>query len=98
MYDSMLYYYKRIIKVAPFYQKVYENLPLLINKFPNVDRRIKEYEYFYAINKYDYDIMYQLGTLYGREKNDLQKAIYFLERAYTLNPSRKEATKDLGVA
>jgi hypothetical protein len=98
MYDSMLYYYKRIVKTAPFYQKVYENLPLVVNKFPDVDKRIKEYEYFYAINKYDYDLMYQLGTLYGREKHDLTKAIYFLERAYTLNPSRKEATKDLGVA
>lgn len=97
-YDSMLYYYKRIVKSAPYFQKVYENLPLVVNKFTNPDKRLREYEYFFNINKYDYDLMYQLGTLWGKEKNNLPKALYYLERAYTLNPNRKEGIKDLGVA
>ena len=98
MYDSMLYYYKRIVHTAPYCEKVYENLPLVVNKFPSVDRKIQEYEYFYSFNKYDYTLMYNLGTLWGRDKHDLTKAIYYLERAYTLDPTRKEGLKDLGVA
>jgi len=98
MYDSMLYYYKRIVHVAPYFQKVYENLPLVINRLPNADKKIAEYEYFYSFNKYDYTLLYNLGTIYGREKNNLPKAIYYLELAYTLDPTRKEGIKDLGVA
>jgi len=98
MYDSMLYYYKRIVLTAPYFQKVYENLPLVVGKYPDVNRRIQEYEYFFNYNKYDYTLLYNLGTIYGREKNDIPKAILYLERAYTLDPNRKEGIKDLGVA
>ena len=98
MYDSMLYYYKRIMPHAPYYQKVYENLPLVVGKYSDPDRKIKEYEFFYNYNKYDYDLLYNLGAVWGKEKNNIPKAIYYLERAYTLNPNRKEALKDLGVA
>ena len=73
MYDSMLVCYKRIVATAPYFQKVYENLPLVVNKFKDSDKKILEYEYFLNINKFDYDLMYQLGSIYGREKSDYPK-------------------------
>jgi len=97
-YDSTIYYYKRIVSVAPFFANVYENVPIVANMLPNVDDKIALFEYFNKINNNDFDINYQLGTLWGKEKGDITKAIGYLERAYQINPNRKEALKDLGVA
>jgi len=98
MYDSTIYYYKRIANRAPYYSKVYENLPIVLNRTKDVDYKIRTYQFFDSIKKNDYDINYQLGTLWGKEKGNIPLATSYLEKAYNINQSRKEATKDLGVA
>lgn len=98
MFDSTIYYYKRIVKRAPYYDKVYENLPIVLSRIHDVDFKIDTYEYFDSIKQNDYNINYQLGVLWGKEKGNISRAISYLEKAYKINPARKEATKDLGVA
>ena len=98
MYDSTIYYYKRITIRAPYFEKIYENLPIVLSRVKDPDFKIKTYEFFDSIKKNDYDINYQLGAIWGKEKGNIPKAISYLEKAFAINPARKEAMKDLGVA
>lgn len=97
-YDSTLYYYHQILKVAPAYEKVYENVPIVVNRLKTVDEKIKAFESFYTLNTTDFNILYQLGSLYGKGKNDIKKATFYLEKAYLVDSNKKEVLKDLGVA
>ncbi len=97
-YDSTLYYYHQILKVAPAYEKVYENVPIVLNRLKTVDEKIKAFESFYTLNTTDFNILYQLGSLYGKGKNDIKKATFYLEKAYLVDSNKKEVLKDLGVA
>jgi len=45
-----------------------------------------------------YILMYNIGSVYGKELNNLPKAIEYLEKALKLNPKSAEVYKDLGVA
>ena len=45
-----------------------------------------------------YSIIYNIGSLYGKEFNNLTKAVEYLEKAVKINPKGTEALKDLGVA
>ena len=45
-----------------------------------------------------YSVNYNIGSVYGKELNNLPKAIEYLEKALKLNPKSAEVYKDLGVA
>jgi len=96
-YDKTLYYYKRILKQNPDFDRVYDNIGVIFNSYENVNHKIKIYEELYTINPDRFEINYKLGNLYGKFKNDLQKSAKYLEKAIELNPNSKLAYKDLGV-
>ncbi|MCX6257540.1 MAG: hypothetical protein NTW49_06570 [Bacteroidia bacterium] len=96
--DTTLMYYLRILKVSPKFQDVYTNLPVVMKELPDVNRRISIYEEIYSYNPNRSDVCYELGILYGKEKQDFQKAIFYLDKSISLNPSNGEAYNDLGMA
>lgn len=96
--DSTVYYYKELLKYSPRNPHVFQNIIAVVNRSENLDFNIETLEFFYHKNPQDYDITYKLGVLYGKEKNNIEKATPLLERAIQLNPKRKDALKDLGVA
>ncbi|MBK8806069.1 MAG: tetratricopeptide repeat protein [Bacteroidales bacterium] len=87
-----------MIKKAPLYENIYQNAIITINKFESIDKRISEASIFYKVNPNDYFLNYNLGKWYGQYKNNIDTAIYFLEKAVRFNKNSKEALKDLGVA
>ncbi len=97
-YDSTFYYYKRILRSNPNYKLVYDNMELLLSGHEDVDKKIAWYEDVYKINPRRYEVLYHLGNLYGKHKQDIEKALLYLQKAVQVNPGSKRSWKDLGVA
>lgn len=97
-YDSTFYYYKRILRSSPNYKLVYDNMELLLSGYEDVDKKIAWYEEVYRINPRRYGVLYHLGNLYGKHKQDIEKALLYLQEAVDVNPGSKRSWKDLGVA
>lgn len=97
-FDSTLFHYKRICLKAPGNEKVYQNAAITINRFDDIDKKIAETKAFYRHNPNVFELNYNLGKWYGQYKNNLDSAIFYLERAVYFKKNSKEALKDLGVA
>lgn len=97
-FDSTLYYYKKVLQRAPMHEQALQNLQIVLNKINDTDTKLAYLLDFYAINSVDYNINYKLGQTFGKEKGDIGKAVFYLERAVKIDPNKKESLKDLGVA
>lgn len=97
-YDSALYAYKKILVQNPSYDRVFSNVEIIMNKYDNIDNKQKIWEDLYKINPNRFEVNYALGQLYGRYRNDVKKALPFLETAVRLKPDNVVANKDLGVS
>jgi protein O-mannosyl-transferase len=96
--DSAMACYLKILNKDPKYELVYGNINAVLSKYDDPDRKIAFYENIYRINPDRYDVNYNLGLLYGKQKNDLVKSIFFLEKALVIKPDGLDALKDIGVA
>jgi tetratricopeptide (TPR) repeat protein len=97
-YDKSFEYFFRVLKIRPDYEKVYTEVALIMKDSLPLDYKIKIWEQINAINPNRYEVNTSLGTLYGAFKNDIDKAIYYLERANQLKPDQFQTMSDLGVA
>ena len=97
-YDQVANYFLQVLKIDKNYEAVYTKLEEYNKVYQDVDKKIKLYEQIYQINKDRYEINYQLGAMYGAFKNNLEKAIFYLERAIKINDKNPKAFIDLGVA
>jgi tetratricopeptide (TPR) repeat protein len=96
--DSAIWCYATILNINPDHKLAFTNAQALVNREKTPDVKIKILEIMDRYKPNDYDVNYQLGTLYGKGKNDLDNAIHYLVKATTINPGGKEAYMDLGVA
>ena len=96
--DSVMTAYRRILKVDPGNDKVYNNLIYMLDHMNDVDQKIKTYQELLKYTPRRYDLNYKLGNLYGRIKNNLPMALKYLTVAAASKPDSKEVCKDLGVA
>lgn len=96
--DSCIWAYRKLLTLNPDHNLAISNTELVLRATDDVDYKIKVWEDYFSLNPNRYEINYQLGTLYGRYKNDLLKAKYYLNRAVAIKSDSPEANKDLGVA
>ncbi len=96
--DKAIYYYVQVLKRNPADETTYRNIHSVLNNCDSIDYKISVYEKLLEINPLRFDINYKLGNLYGKYKNDVKKALYYLEAAARINPDKTELCKDLGVA
>ncbi len=96
--DKAMQYYKRVLAINPDYNDVYKEVEKILENSPDIDKKLSIYHELYEINPNRYEVNYNLGALYGAYKNNLQKSIFYLERAIKFNPKSKRAFSDLGVA
>jgi protein O-mannosyl-transferase len=92
------FYYIKALKINPLDDITFDNLQFVFSTYDSVDQKIAMYEELLILNNHRPEIYYGIGHLYGKEKNDLPKAIGYLKNAVELKPGYKEALKDLGVA
>ena len=62
------------------------------------DSSLYQYQKILEKNPTDADAYYKLGTLYGKQRNDLNKAIEYITKAIEYNPNVEVYYEDLGVA
>lgn len=96
--DSTYYYYKKILENNPWNENVYNNINLILNKTENIDKQILIYKELALFNPNRWEAFYKLGNIYGKVKQEIDSSLYYLNKAYTLNPSGIQINKDLGVA
>jgi Flp pilus assembly protein TadD len=96
--DSALWCYTTMLSFNPDHKLALNNAQALVNREKTPGMKIKLLETIDRYKPNDYEINYQLGTLYGKGMHDLDKAILYLTKATTINPGGKDAFLDLGVA
>jgi protein O-mannosyl-transferase len=96
--DSSLGCYTRILSLDVEHKLAYNNAQALVNREKDVDIKLKILTQMDQYKPNDYEVNYQMGTLYGKKKNDLERAILYLTKASVINPIGKDAFIDLGVA
>jgi protein O-mannosyl-transferase len=91
-------YYSRIFELASAYNLAFSNYKIILSSVK--DPEIKKYGYlkilFYRPD--DFDANCELGSLFGKTYNNLDSAIFYLDRAVKIKPNSKDANRDLGVA
>ncbi len=102
--DSTWIYYKKILKINPLYDKVYNNMQIMFNYDKdtfNIDSKIKiakELEQMkYVPAKEKSFFIGKAGNFYGRFKNKLDSSLYYLTKAYKYDTTNTLLYKDLGV-
>ena len=96
--DSALWCYTTMLSFNPDHKLALNNAQALVNREKAPEMKIKILEIIDRYKPNNYEINYQLGTLYGKGMHDLNKAILYLTKSTTINPGGKDAFLDLGVA
>ena len=87
--------------IATVYEK--KGDPQMATKYNGMWRQVEDSS-LYILQKVleknptDADAYYKLGTLYGKQRNDLTKAIEYITKAIEYNPNVEVYYEDLGVA
>lgn len=100
--DSAFKYYELVLKKYPKFDKVYINLfeSEIKSEFEKGERADQNLKILNLVKKYDpenFKVNYYLGRIYGRFKNDLKTSKHYFEKALTIDSTRVEVFKDLGV-
>lgn len=95
--SKSLFCYQSILKFSPSNSKALNNIEYLSNIEKNPHKKIEILE---KLNHYqsDYFTLYALGSTWGKELNNIEKAVFYLEKALEKDSLGIEAMKDLGVA
>ncbi len=101
--DSVFKYYEPILKHNPQYARVYSNIfETKVNlTFNDAQLAQKNIEILHKLEKYNpnhFQINYNIGRIYGRFMNKLDKSKHYLEKAAQINTNDINVFKDLGVA
>jgi protein O-mannosyl-transferase len=95
--DSALWCYTTILNAEPDCIPALKNAQSVAMMVKDVDLKVGILKNLLQYNPKDYTGNYLLGNIYGKEKNELDKAIQYLNVAITINPSGVEAFTDLGI-
>ncbi len=96
--DSVLLCYSAILNMNPLHELAFQNMQALVNREKEPDTKIYLLQKMLSYQPNNYQVNYQLGKIYGKDKGDLDKSVFFLNKAVLINPDEKDAYLDLGVA
>jgi len=99
-YDTILTVYKTILNYVPGDEQVYGFINAILDRYPNAEHKIRLYTGLYRMDPNRFDVNLNLGLLYlsTKNKNDIPKAIPFLEAAAKMNAASFIAQINLGMA
>lgn len=98
MLESALQCYRRILHSVSNRDALCNAIERTISRSDDVDFKIASYAEFAALVPDNFVFNYQLGLLYGKEKNELTKAVQYLDKAVELDPSHVDALRALSHA
>lgn len=89
-------YYQAILAINPYHQNTWQNCFIILEQTKNVDLRIKSYQTLLKYNPNKEIAYLNLGRAFGREKNDLKNAQYYLELGRKVAPNNYDILSNLG--
>ena len=89
-------YYERILSINPNHSNAWQNIFIVIDQHKEVDYKIKAYESLLKKYPNQVKLYVQLGRTYGKEKNNLQKAVQVFEKGRKIAPNHFELLTNLG--
>ena len=98
MLGEALRCYKKILRLATDRDVLRSAIDRTIGKSSDVDFKLKSYLEFVNLEPDDFGFNYWLGYLYGKEKNELAKAVRYLGKAVEIDPSNIDALRALSHA
>ncbi len=96
--DKTLGYFKKAYRINPDNTKGHQFYTTVLSEIDNPQKKLEFFMEFNQAYPNRYYVLYELGSTYGRNLNDLDNAIKYLLEAIKVNPKGSEAYKDLGVA
>ena len=94
---AMPYYY-RILGINNQHVNTWQNSFVILEQSKNVDAKISAYQTLLKYNPNKSQVYLNLGRAFGREKNDLNQSIYYLEQGRKLAPKNFDILTNLGTA
>jgi protein O-mannosyl-transferase len=96
--DQTMHYFRQAFLINSDNSKVYQFCSAVFNELKNPQKKLEFYLSLNQLKPDKYSVLYEIGITYGKELNQLETAIIYLEKAVSVNPRGTEAYKDLGVA
>jgi tetratricopeptide (TPR) repeat protein len=97
-YDTMLVIYKNILHYLPNEDHIYQIFNSLMNKYSDIDHKIRLYQSLLEVNRDRWDVNMNLGVLYQIGKGDPDSAIPYYLKSAQLKPSDFTTQNYLGTA
>jgi len=91
-----LEYYFRILDIAPENVNVPRNIQVVMNGSKDYVLKAQAYERYLTYQPNNFDMLILLGQVYGRNLNQMDKALKAFERAVQVNPNDVRGYKNLG--
>ncbi len=95
--ESAMEWYLQIFKSAPKHVHAWRNALIAAGNIGNFDKKLEAWTALYSIDSNRFEVVYNLGLIYSRHKNNYEKGTLLLEKAVKLNPNNKDAIRDLGI-
>jgi protein O-mannosyl-transferase len=99
-YNESIKYFETFITSNPTDKRVVNNVEIVGN-FCMQKNLIQQAEYAYKVRiKFDPPSVHayaQLGEIFGKHKNNLDSSLYFLEKAYSIQPENTDVLQKMGV-
>lgn len=85
-------------KLNPTNPKVMQFCNAIYNELGDPKAKLAFFQKLNEISPGDYQVLYTIGSIYGKDLQNLSRAVEYFEQAIARNPKGIEAYKDLGVA
>jgi len=90
--------YFHVLKKQPQNEFAIKNIDIVAQQSTDRKFQLDTYKTLYPLDSVDYLLNYRMGVLYGRYFNQLNKSVYYLEKAVHIDGKQVEALKDLATA
>ncbi|MEA3444845.1 MAG: tetratricopeptide repeat protein, partial [Bacteroidota bacterium] len=97
-FDAILEVFKKVLKISPYEVRVFQNLKIMFNNYPDTDYKIHFYEELEKYSPNNSEIYLRIGRYCLLDKKQARESLSFLERSVKINPNVAEAHNSLGVA
>ncbi len=85
-------------RLNPVNPKVLQFSNAIYNELNDPNKKLSFFHTLYDLKPDNYQVLYTIGSIYGKDLQNLPRAIEYFEKAIEKNPKGIEAFKDLGVA
>ncbi len=87
---TAIHHFRKTLKIDHGHEEAMKYLGIIYEKLGKIDSTIYYLERFTETNQNTFDNYTHLGFLYGKEKGNIDKAIYWFEKAIQLEPGNPE--------